>query len=619
MPETAIAQLASATFSVKVDGAALRDDVVEKMSYVVVEDCTALPDMALLSFHETMVPGDQSLLEETGLRVGKALQVSVASEDSTSGVDIFDGEVTAIETEYDAGKHWLIVRAFDKGSRLFRNPKARTFVDMTYEDIVTAVARDAGLTAETDSTSIPHEHVYQHNQTDAAFIAQLAAEVGFDFEVERGQILFKRPPPLTSPDVELELGDQLLKYNASITADGQVKSVKVHGWDVMAKQPIVGSADTNTVTSKLDDDNTMPSAIADAVGSREYATHAIPFGTQEETDAAAKALAELFGSSYAQVVGTARGNPGIKAGTVVKLNSIERAFRGMHRVTKSRHVFDNGEYQTHFECTGRRELSLHTLAGGSGGGTMPAADAVAASLPGLMVGIVTNNRDPDDLGRVKVKLPAISADEETGWMRVIQLGAGGQRGFFVLPEVNDEVVVAFEHGDIRRGYVLGGVWNGVDKPEQPSATGAARDSVEKRSFTSSKGHFLLFSDKTGDEFVQLATTDGKFSLKLAQDADGGTILVESNNKITINSKSDVAIKSDSKLTIESATELLLKSQKVTIQAQGGDTMLEGLNVKVAAQTGLNLEGVTFDLKGSGKGTINGGGLLEVKGGLVKIN
>jgi len=619
MPDRAIAQLASATFSVKVDGSKLADDAMATMAYAVIEDCTSLPDMVMLSFHDTMTPDEDSLLERTGFQIGKPLQVLIASEESPEGEELFDGEVTAIETEYDAGKHQLIVRGFDKASRLFRNPKVHTYLDVTYADVVTAIARRSQLTADVDSTSEAHEHIFQHNQTDAAFIAQLASEVGYDFEVERGRIVFKKPPTISSADVELELDDQLLKYNASLTADGQVKSVTVSGWDMKTKQPVSGSADAETVTTKLDDSTNLPGSVADAVGSDTYRTHAIPFSTAKQAEEAARALAQLFGSSYAQVAGVARGNPKIKAGAVLKLNKIDKAFLGMHRVTKSTHIYDGGEYQTHFECTGRRELSLHTLAGGGNGAVEAGADRVPSPLAGVMVGIVTNNQDPDELARVKVKLPVLSEQEETDWLRVVQPGAGGARGLFIMPEVNDEVVVAFEHGDVRRGYVIGGVWNGVDKPNQPTAGGAVSDSVEKRSFTSAKGHFLLFQDKAGDEFVQLATEDGRFSLKLAPDKDGGTILLESDNKISVSSKSDVAIKSDTKLTIESATELLLKSQKITIQAQGGDAMVEGINVKLAAQAGLDMEGAMFDLKGTGTGKINGGGILEVKGGLVKIN
>src|SRR3972149_536693 len=87
-------------------------------------------------------------------------------------------------------------------------------------------------------------------------------------------------------------------------------------------------------------------------------------------------------------------------------------------------------------------------------------------ISGVVPGIVTNNQDPDGLGRVKIKFPWLSDDNETDWVRIATLMAGGQRGGFFLPEVGDEVLVAFEHGDINHPYVIGALWNGVDKPPE---------------------------------------------------------------------------------------------------------------------------------------------------------
>src|SRR5271170_858207 len=79
---------------------------------------------------------------------------------------------------------------------------------------------------------------------------------------------------------------------------------------------------------------------------------------------------------------------------------------------------------------------------------------------GVAVGIVSNNKDPMNLGRVRMKFPWLSDDHESDWTRMASLMAGPGRGAYFLPEVNDEVLVAFEHGDVRRPYVIGGMWNG---------------------------------------------------------------------------------------------------------------------------------------------------------------
>src|SRR4030095_7074764 len=135
-----------------------------------------------------------------------------------------------------------------------------------------------------------------------------------------------------------------------------------------------------------------------------------------------------------------------------------------------------------------------------------------------------------------------------------------QRGALVLPEVDDEVLVAFEHGDIRRGYVVGGLYNGVDKTNQPVTNGTVGSDgkVERRSFTSRKGHFTVYSDKDGDEFIEIATKDEAFMLKLAKDAEGGAILVTSKNLVKIDATGDITITSKANVTVEATGNLSMK-------------------------------------------------------------
>ena len=83
---------------------------------------------------------------------------------------------------------------------------------------------------------------------------------------------------------------------------------------------------------------------------------------------------------------------------------------------------------------------------------------------GMVIGIVTNNQDPDKLGRVKVRFPWLSDEDESQWARMLTPMAGDNRGMYFIPEVDDEVLVAFEQGDMRFPYILGALWNGEDKP-----------------------------------------------------------------------------------------------------------------------------------------------------------
>ena len=117
-----------------------------------------------------------------------------------------------------------------------------------------------------------------------------------------------------------------------------------------------------------------------------------------------------------------------------------------------------------------------------------------------MIGIVTNNNDPDSLGRVKVKFPALDDNLESEWMRIATPSAGNARGLMMLPQPNEEVIVGFENGDTRRGYVLGSLFNGKDKPG-----GAHLQGKEARD-----GSFAVLSDKqivaTSKDEMKLTST-----------------------------------------------------------------------------------------------------------------
>ena len=89
------------------------------------------------------------------------------------------------------------------------------------------------------------------------------------------------------------------------------------------------------------------------------------------------------------------------------------------------------------------------------------------TIHGVVIGLVTNNNDPQNLGRVKVMFPWLSDNLESDWFRVASPMAGAGRGIMFMPEVDDEVLVAFEHGNPQRGIVVGSLWNGKDKTPIP--------------------------------------------------------------------------------------------------------------------------------------------------------
>ncbi|VVB91598.1 Uncharacterised protein [uncultured archaeon] len=198
-----------------------------------------------------------------------------------------------------------------------------------------------------------------------------------------------------------------------------------------------------------------------------------------------------------------------------------------------------------------------------------------SKMNGVVVGIVTDNKDPDGLGRIKVKIPRISGEEESNWARVISFMAGKERGAFYLPEVDDEVLLAFEYGDINIPYVIGSLWNGKDKPPITNDDG--------------KNNFRIIKSRSG-HIIRLDDTDGKEKIEIIDKTEKNMIVIDSkDNKISLTSEKDI--------------EISAPNGKVTINAKDIEAT-SSASAKIEASSSM-------DLKASGT--------MTVKGATVNIN
>lgn len=247
-------------------------------------------------------------------------------------------------------------------------------------------------------------------------------------------------------------------------------------------------------------------------------------------------------------------------------------------------------------------------------------DRNSGRIYGVVTGLVEDIKDPLNLGRVKVIFPwlaeqkeetvHIEDDEERAhsyWARVATLMAGPKRGTFIIPEVADEVLVAFEHGQLDRPVVIGMLWN---KEDQPPETMDGEGKNDIRSFHTRSGHKIVFDD-----------SEDKPSILIVDQTKKNKILIDSKeNKMTIEVQGDLTITVGGKL---------------AITAKSGITIESNADVSVKAQSNMNLEATSaFAAKGNSKAglessgqtevkgtavSINGSGVTEVKGGIVKIN
>lgn len=289
----------------------------------------------------------------------------------------------------------------------------------------------------------------------------------------------------------------------------------------------------------------------------------VPYRTQAEVDTAAKAVAEQIGGAFAEFEGVARGNPALKAGSAISLALVGAPFDGKYTLSAVRHLYDSVTgYTTAITVSGRQQRSLLGLVNGGRG-----ASGNPGTLPGVAPAQVTDVHDPDDMGRVKVKFPWLSDTYVSDWVRVVCLGAGANRGGIWLPEVNDEVLVTFEQGDLRRPYVLGGLHNGMDRPKLGEGlVDASSGAVTRRGFVSKKGNSLLFFDDDADNGIAVLTGDSK--LRVSLNGGTSTIKISSNGQVEIDGDGDILIKAGGNLTLQAQAKLALSGAQVSISGSG---------------------------------------------------
>jgi uncharacterized protein involved in type VI secretion and phage assembly len=231
---------------------------------------------------------------------------------------------------------------------------------------------------------------------------------------------------------------------------------------------------------------------------------------------------------------------------------------------------------------------------------------------GVYVGIVTDNKDPDGKYRVKCRIPSQengeaggSASESTFWYRVCTFGAGKDRGMYNLPEVNDEVLLAFENGEISHGYIVGTLWNNTSTVTADNKSGKNDD----RWYKSRSGSMLKFGD--GSTTGILMQSSGGH---IIHEDDGGKILVQHSSgstKVTL-------LASDIK--IESSGDTIVNCNNFKVTAKANIEMKSSADTKITASgniVGQASSNVGF--KAGSQGVFQAGGPITIQGSVVNIN
>jgi uncharacterized protein involved in type VI secretion and phage assembly len=480
---------------------------------------------------------------------------------------LLEGEITGVEVNYEDGHTaQVVVRGCDLSHRLHMGKHFRSFVNVTDGDIVNTIARENQLQmGDVDSTPV-NKYVCQQNETDFDFLKQRAAMLGFECFMQDRKLHFRKPREQAA--LELVWRRDLHGFHVRRNVTQQVKSVSAAVYDPATKR-----SETTVYTRQ---DNGVLTKTGAGTGTEIVSGHYpmdinyhITHVNLSQNDQLAQGVLDRLSGDLVMADAVAEGDPRLRPGRIVNISGLGTNQNGTYYVTNTRHLYDTRKYVTEFTVRGGRGANL----------ALPAVPNRPKLQPGQahLVGIVTNNNDPDGMGRVRVKFPTLSEQHESDWARVVAPGAGNQRGFWCLPEVGDEVVVCFEQGDIHRPYVLGGVWNGSDAP--PDSQGETVNPVHLRTFATRKGHRMTYADETAggykqgihiisykgykivideeSDFLEVRTPGGHY---LKMDDRGKSVTLHSTGSLTI---------SASTIKIEATGSMQIDAASITQKGTGG--------------------------------------------------
>jgi uncharacterized protein involved in type VI secretion and phage assembly len=484
---------------------------------------------------------------------------------------------------------------------------------MTYSEVVEAIGLEHAIETLATPSPVMYQMVVQSNESNWDFICRLGREIGYVTQIYVDPVVGvptltfgpivpaeTAPPPIgveTSP-LAIVIGDDgLISLKATATASGLTTVASTRGWDQSLAMPGMGEGPT------MDDSsiNLMPAIelAGEFGGANQHVSLERLAENEAAVEAASEGLAMRLAGAYADIEAEVRGNPFIRPNTAISISKVG-LLTGEYTVTAATHEYSPsyGGYRTFMTCSGHEDRTLM--------GLQDAAEA-PFKLNGVYPAIVTDVEDPEQLSRVLLSFPWLSDTFVSNWARVVQAGAGEGLGMQIMPEPLDEVLVAFENGQLDAPYVLGGLYSadrlGAIPPEE-----LIEGVPMIRAFTSREGHQLIFNDSPELSSVILNTTFGASCMIRLSPETGITIETVEGQPIVLNSASEVTVNAEGAVVLNAAEVTISGEGAVEISAAGA-VSVEASEINLAADGAVSIESDVISLTA---------GEINIAGGIVSL-
>jgi phage protein D len=555
-------------FDVKIKGLSLQADVRQRVLEVSYENSLDAADMCTIRLSDP----DLRLADSALYSVGAAVELYMGYAGNLKPMML--GEITATQVSLpEQGAPTLTLTGYDKSQRLRHNDPGRmTYKEMNDSLIAALIAAENLLIPMVDPAPHPTEDSVQQTGSDWALLTLLAERNGFDLFVSWDKLYFRLPRPQTQRIV-LEWGRNLLSFEPRLSIATQAGIQVIRGYNYELAQTIVAVLPSVELGGDIQ-------AVFDRIGG-DFVQQLIALGRRVVNDQPvdspidglilAKALLQQLLDGLYEGSGSCPGTPELTAGSQVLIKGAGKHFSGTYRLRKVTHTIDDQGYRTRFEVTQNNGSNLASLLRQKL--QVERSPKSQPPINNVVIGIVKNNVDPFQLGRVWLTFPHLSDLNLSGWARL----AVPSKGSYFLPDNGTEVLVAFEQGDVNRPYVLGALWNGLNKAPESNLDGMNRIRVLR----TPAGHQIKFDDTEGLGKIEIQTGSGQYQIVLDDTQGAGQVEISEKDGSSIVLQGGP----NKKITIHSAGDLELDGNNISMSAATGSIKLSAPNVTATLSNG----------------------------------
>ncbi len=439
------------------------------------------------------------------------------------------------------------------------SPHFDSFLDMNLSDILSKTFQEydaSKLNTDFSPTSTDTLHyIVQHNQSAFDFASRLASYYNQWFYYDGKKLVFGKP---STDETKLTYGTDLQEF--SLELHPLPNNYTYFTQDYLTDKQHKKSS-TSVVEVGNNDYQKLVNLKSDEMYIKETQIfHSLYTDAQMASRFDKQITAHTQSIEVNQVIakGTSD-NPGVNLGEIIRI-----AEYGSYRIIKIKHSNDEGgRYHNQFEAIPALDI-------------YPLVDIHRFPKSEAQIAVVTDNNDPERLGRIKVQFPWQKLNGgTTPWVRVITPYAGADKGFHFIPEIGEQVIVDFEYGNAECPYVKGALYQGNAKPD---SWGTAKNDI--KAIRTRSGHTIELNDTQKGEFITIVDVNGN-SIKL--DTVGKTITIDAPEHVFINSK-NISLKASENINIESGENYRLQTKELKEQVTGNAQVQVDNNAKEISKT-----------------------------------